>query len=348
MRKLKFSEAILEGTTQLMEKDKSIIVLGEGVNDPTGMFGSTIGLHEKFGKDRVIEVPNSESGFTGMAIGAAIRGLKPIIVHQRNDFLLLAMDQIVNQAAKWSYMFNGNATCPLIIRAIVGRGWGQGAQHSQSLQSVFAHFPGLRVYFPTTPYDAKGVLATNLLNLKGPVLILEHRWSFKEIGEVPEELYEIDLAKSIVRTVGSDITIVTSSMMTALALRIQKKLQEKISIEIIDLLSIKPLDINSIVKSIEKTGHLLILDDDWKFSGISSEIISQVVENPVGMQSLRKPPVRIGWKDVPCPTSPVLENHFYPSEENVIETIFKLIEKPLNSIAKISLESQVKKFDGSF
>ena len=348
MRKLQFSEAILEGTSQVMEIDDSIIVLGEGVNDPTGMFGTTLNLHKKFGKNRVIDVPNSEAGFTGMAIGAAIRGLKPIIVHQRNDFLLLAIDQIVNQAAKWSYMFNGKSTCPIVIRAVVGRGWGQGAQHSQSLQSLFAHFPGLKVYFPTTPYDAKGVLATNLLNLTSPILILEHRWSYKQIGEVPEDLYEIDLTKSNIVTSGVDITIVTTSIMSSVAHRIKQNLLGIVSIELIDLLSIKPLDIETIIESVKKTGHLLILDDDWKFCGVSSEIISQLVENDSSFRYLKKAPVRVGWRDVPCPTSPILEKEFYPSEDYITEIIFNLTNKTSASGASIKVDTEGKKFDGSF
>src|ERR1700722_14260768 len=184
MPNLTLSQAILQATDQLMQIDSSVYVMGLGVPDPKGIFGTTTGLEKKYGSDRVLDMPTSENGMTGIAIGSALLGLRPIMTHQRVDFFLLALDQLINNAAKWHYMFGGQMNVPLVIRLIIGRGWGQGPQHSQSLQSIFSHIPGLKVVMPSNPYDAKGLLLS-AIDDENPVVYLEHRWLHGIFGEVP-------------------------------------------------------------------------------------------------------------------------------------------------------------------
>jgi acetoin:2,6-dichlorophenolindophenol oxidoreductase subunit beta len=351
MRKITFGEAIKEATYQTMKKDKSIIVMGEGVNDPTGMFGSTKDLHKTFGKERVMDVPNSENAFTGMAIGAALRGMRPIIVHQRNDFLLLAMDQVASQAAKWSYMFGGKSHVPLVIRAVVGRGWGQGAQHSQSLQSLFMHFPGLKVLIPTTPYDAKGMLATALTEENSPIIIIEHRWSYRDQGEVPEELYTVPLHKCKVRKRGKDITIAATSHMTNVSIEAAAMLKGMgVSAEIIDIRSLRPLDLKTIRTSLKKTGNLVVVDDAWRTCGLSAEVAAAVVEDRECYQYLKSPIKRVTWADVPAPTSYVLENLFYPTAETVVKAVIETLKGEMIDLEETYEEQSFhkKRFAGSF
>ena len=234
-REISYGEAIREATYQMMEQDDSVIVMGEGVNDITGMFGSTKDLHKKFGKKRVMDVPNSEAAFTGMAVGAAINGMRPIIVHQRNDFLLLAMDQVASQAAKWSYMFAGKSHVPLVVRAVIGRGWGQGAQHSQALQSLFMHFPGLKVVMPTSAYDVKGMLVSALSEEQSPIVIIEHRWLYKKKEHVPEHLYTVPIGKGKVVKRGKDVTIAAVSQAVEDALKAASTLKGMgINAEVLD------------------------------------------------------------------------------------------------------------------
>ncbi|HEY9765762.1 MAG TPA: alpha-ketoacid dehydrogenase subunit beta, partial [Chroococcales cyanobacterium] len=217
-RELTYSQAINEALDQALERDPSVYLIGEGVPDPKGIFGTTLGLQEKFGSARVMDMPLSENGMTGVAVGSALMGLRPVMVHQRLDFALLALDQIVNHAAKWHYMFAGQQSVPLVIRLILGRGWGQGPQHSQSLHSWFAHIPGLKVVMPTTPHDAKGLLMKSIED-DNPVIFIEHRWLHDIKGEVPTEPYGVALGSCRVAREGKDLTIVSASYMTLEALK---------------------------------------------------------------------------------------------------------------------------------
>ena len=205
-RQLKYVEAIREAINLCMEVDPNVYVIGEGVPDPKGIFGTTTGLQQKYGAERVLDMPLSEDGMTGMAIGSALTGLRPILTHQRVDFALLSMNQIVNNAAKWHYMFGGQTCVPLVIRMAIGMGWGQGAQHSQSLQAWFAHVPGLKVVMPVTPYDAKGLLISSIED-DNPVIFLEHRWLHNTFGDVPEGIYRVPLGQGRIARRGKDITI---------------------------------------------------------------------------------------------------------------------------------------------
>jgi len=309
-RTLKFFEALREAQDLCMAKDRSVYVAGLGVPDPKGIFGTTLGLKEKYGSQRVLDMPLSENAMTGVATGSALVGMRPIITHQRLDFAILAMEQIVNQAAKWHYMFGGKGRVPLVIRMIIGRGWGQGPQHSQSLQSWFAHVPGLRVVMPTTAHDAKGLLISSIED-DNPVVFLEHRWLYGIADEVPEGLYRVPLGKARVVRPGTDVTLVATSYMMLEALRAAEVLRDSgINAEVIDLRSLRPLDEDTILTSVRKTGRLVVADTGWKLFGASGEIVALVAEK--AFRDLKSTPARVALPDLPTPTSPALSDHFYP------------------------------------
>ena len=327
-RELRLYEAIREAIDLCMHDDPSVYIFGLGVPDPKGIFGTTLGLQQKYGCDRVMDIPCAENAMTGVAIGSTLVGLKPIITHQRVDFALLSMDQIVNQAAKWHYMFSGQRCVPLVIRMIIGRGWGQGPQHAQSLESMFAHIPGLKVVAPVTPYDAKGLLIASIKD-NNPVIFFEHRWLHNIIGDVPEECYIVPIGKGKIVREGSDVTIVTFSYMVLEALKAAEFLKEfGINCEIIDLRTLRPLDTEIFLKSVQKTGRLVVVDNDWKTGGIGAEIVSLVVEN--NMQYLKEPPKRIGFPECPSPTSPALANSYYPRAKDIVKVIMHLMKREIN------------------
>ncbi len=322
-RKLSYVEAVREAFEQALAQDERVFIMGQGVDDHTAMFGATLGLHQKFGDSRVFDVPLSENALTGVAVGAALTGMRPIYLHNRPDFLLLAMDQIVNHASKWSYMFGGNGKVPLVIWTPVGRGWGTAAQHSQALQGLFMHVPGLRLVMPSTPYDAKGLIISSIID-DNPVVIIDHRWLFKHTGYVPEKLYSIPFGQGIIRRAGKDITIVGVSYMIIEALRAADELQkESIDVEVIDLRTLKPLDENILLESVKKTGRLLVVDTGWKTGGITAEIAAIVAEKGFGY--LKRPIKRVACPDVPTPASYVLEAKFYPGVADIITSVKELI-----------------------
>ncbi|MBI2144009.1 dehydrogenase E1 component subunit alpha/beta [Candidatus Woesearchaeota archaeon] len=338
-RKISYAEAVREATGQAMEKDSSVFVIGEGVPDPKHVFGTTTGLREKHGRNRVLDMPVSENGLTGVCIGAALKGMKPLMVHQRMDFLLLALDQLVNNAAKWHYMFGGHASVPIVIRAIVGQGWGQGAQHSQSLHSVLSHIPGLKVVMPSNAYDAKGLLMASIED-NNPVVFIEHRWLHNITGYVPEEPYALELGKAKAIRQGNDLTIVAASYMTVEAVKAASALEGKASIEIIDLRTVKPLDFETIKHSVEKTGRLLVVDSGHYSGGLAGDIIARVMEQ--SFNALKAAPRRITLPDLPTPTSPELSRHYYPSRLDIIKDIGELAGLPAKEIRAI-IESERQK-----
>lgn len=310
IRILTCTEALRDAQDLCLSKYPEVFIMGLGVPDPKGIFGSTLGLQEKYGPERVFDIPLSENAVTGIAIGAAISGMRPILTHQRVDFALVAMEQMVNQAANWHYMFGGTMRAPLVIRMIIGRGWGQGPQHSQSLQALFAHIPGLKVVMPTTPHDAKGLLIAAVED-DNPVVFLEHRWLHGVRDEVPEGLYRTNIGEARILRHGTDVTLVAVSYMTLEALRAADFLaKEGISAEIIDLRSIRPWDIQTVLESVRKTGRLVVTDTGWTAFGVASEIVATVVEQGFGW--LKAAPERIGLPECPCPTSPALAVQFYP------------------------------------
>ncbi len=325
-RLLTHAQAIREALEQVMEKDSSVILIGEGVPDPKGIFGTTLGLQQKFGPERVMDMPVSENGMTGVCIGAAITGLRPVLVHQRIDFSLLSLDQIINNAAKWHYMFGGQQSVPLVIRMIVGHGWGQGAQHSQHLQAIFAHIPGLKVVMPSTAYDAKGLLISSIKD-NNPVMFIEHRWLHNTSSKVPPEMYEIPLGKGKVVREGDDCTIVASSYMTIEALRAADFLKERgISVEVIDLRTLKPLDEGLIFTSVAKTRRMIVVDSGYYTGGFAGEIVARVSEKL--FSQLRAPPSRITLPDFPSPSTPGLTKYYYPRYNDIVMKVMEILGRP--------------------
>lgn len=323
-RIITFKEALKEALVQSMRLHPETFIMGLGVTDPKGIFGTTLGLKEIFGSRRIFDMPVSENAMTGVAVGAAVSGLRPIMVHQRSDFMLMAMDQIINNAAKWRYMYGGQNHVPLTIRTIVGRGWGQGPQHSQNFKALFAHIPGLKVIAPTTPYEAKGLLVRSIQD-NDPVIFIEHRWLYEQLGPVPGEIYSLSFGKAAVMRKGKDVTIVASSEMAVEAWHLAEKLKKiEIEVEVVNLRSIKPLDEITILNSIAKTGRLLVLDPGWLSFGISAEIAALVAEK--GFNLLKTKIKRLGLPEAPSPSSPGLNKYFYPSEADMGRAVAELLD----------------------
>ncbi len=329
-REIRFSQALNEAVDQCMSRDPRVVLMGLGVPDPKGIFGSTSGLQKKHGPNRVMDMPCSENGMTGVCVGAAVSGLRPVLTHQRIDFALLSMDQIVNQAAKWHYMFGGKMKVPLVIRMIIGRGWGQGPQHSQSLQAWFAHVPGLKVVMPATPYDAKGLLVSAIED-DNPVVFLEHRWLYNIKGPVPEEVYRVPLGKARLAREGANVTIVATSYMTLEALRAADELKKTgISAEVVDVRTLRPLDSKTILDSVRKTGRLVVADTGWKAVGFAAEVVAQASEQALG--DLKAPPVRITLPDCPAPTSPALADGYYPRAVHIAAAVRKMLKQDVGEL----------------
>ena len=327
-QKITFAQAINQALTQAMRQEKSVICYGLGVSDPKGVFGTTLGLEKEFGSSRVFDMPTSENAMTGVAIGAALNGIRPVMCHQRLDFFLLALDQLVNNAAKWHYMFGGECSIPLTIRLIIGRGWGQGPTHSQNLQALFAHIPGLKVVMPTTPEDAKGLLLSSIFD-DNPVVFLEHRWLHNLEGEVPTGDYRTPLESAQKITEGADITITAMSYMSIEALHAAQILEaEGVSCELIDLRTIKPLDWETVFTSVKKTGRLLALDTGSATGSVAGEIIARV--SMECFSELKQAPQRIALPDTPTPTSRALTKVFYKRSEEIIDHVGLMLGQELS------------------
>lgn len=312
LKEINYGEAIFEGCYQEMERDKSVFVYGLGVDDTKGHYGTSKDLHKYFGSERCFDMPLSEDAMTGVGIGAALAGLRPIYVHQRMDFLLLCMNQLVNMAAKLRYMSSGKHTVPFVVRAAIGRSWGQGAQHSQAFHSYFMHIPGIKVIAPTNPHDAKGSLIASIRD-NNPVIFVEHRMLYSNKGFVPNAPYEVEFGKGRVLIEGSDITLVGVSYTVTDCIRAALALKEVgISAEVIDPVSLSPIDYNIIRESANKTKKVLVVDNGWLTCGFSSEVIADLGINCLGIKL-----DRMGYQESPCPTTRVLEDGFYPNPENV-------------------------------
>lgn len=317
IRQITYTQAINEALDMAMQRDKSVFVIGEGVPDPKGIFGSTLGLKEKY-PDRIFDMPISENGMTGVCIGAATTGMRPVLLHQRIDFSLLSMDQIVNNAAKWKFMFGDHAKCPLLIRMIIGRGWGQGPQHSQSLQALFAHIPGLKVIMPVTPTDAKGMILASL-DQSDPVICIEHRWLYNLKGEVPKGYYKKTLNRARIARIGNDITLAATSYMVIEAIKAADFLKTKgVSVEVIDLRTINKIDKKTLLNSVRKTKNLVVCDSGHKSCGVAAEVIALVSENYLcSMNSIS----RVTTPDSPPPTSPKLTKKYYPTYKDIVNQV---------------------------
>ncbi|NLI55453.1 alpha-ketoacid dehydrogenase subunit beta [bacterium] len=331
-RKLPMYKAISEGIAQEMERDNSVFVMGEDIGAYGGIFGATTGLLEKFGYERIKDTPISESAFIGGALGAATKGMRPIVELMFVDFFGVAMDQIYNHIAKVHYMSNGNVKMPVVIITAMGGGYSDAAQHSQCLYGLFAHIPGLKIVIPSNSYDAKGLMISAIRD-ENPVMYFFHKslmglgWMtpFDEaIYDVPEESYIVPIGKAKVVKEGSDVTITTLSKMVYEALHAANELEkEGISVEVVDLRTLVPLDKGTILDSVKKTGRLLVVDEDYKSYGVSGEIISIISEN-IG-NNLKALPRRIAYPDIPVPYSRPLEKFALPDKDKIIKNIKEMM-----------------------
>jgi pyruvate/2-oxoglutarate/acetoin dehydrogenase E1 component len=320
--KLTYAQAIAQGLQQAMELSPDVVLIGQLIDYSPGVFGTTTGLVERFGANRVLDFPVAESAMTAGGMGAALVGLRPVLIHHRLDFMLYSMDAVVNWISLWRFKSNDESSVPLTIRAIIGKGWGQGPQHSKSLHAWFAHLPGLRVAMPATAFDAKGLLLESIFG-EDPTMILEHRSLFTLKDDVPEQPYRVRFGKAAVRRRGTDITLVAIGIMVPLALKVAAQLVEHaVDVEVIDLRTVSPLDTDTVCSSVGKTGRLCVMDPAWQSFGVSAEIVARVAER--SGRSLRTDPIRICHPDSHTPMSSALETLYYPEETAVVERLRSL------------------------
>lgn len=339
-----YRKALNEALHAEFRADPDVFTFGLDVDDHKSIFGSTEGLLKKFGSDRVFGTPLSEDAMTGFAIGAALGGKKPVHVHIRADFALLATNQIINMASNLHYLTAGALSVPLTIRVVIGRGWGQGLQHSKTVHSLFSHFPGLKVMVPSSPQDAYTLLRKAIQD-PNPVLFLEHRWLYDVEGPVDENL--IDTSPVTLLRSGSDVTIVASSWMCIEALKAAEILEKSgIQAEILNLRSVAPLKAQAIYNSVKKTSHCLVTDHDWVEFGLASEIAACVQEHCFA--NLRQPVMRLGYRAIPCPTSRPLEDMFYPKAPDIISTVCRLLGKKIPDLSHYEFYSYENRFRGPF
>ena len=318
-RELRYCEAINEALHQAMASDTSVFLMGQGVKSPWYVGSTAAGLLEKFGSKRVIDTPVSENAVTGAAVGAAVAGMRPVVVHPRLDFMLYALDPIINEAANWHYMFGGRSSVPMVIWGIINRGGEQGAQHSQAFHAIFAHIPGLKVVMPSTPYDAKGLLLSAIRD-DNPVVFLDDRWLYDCAGPVPESQYTVPIGEATIRRPGTDVTIVSVSFAATLTLQAAEELaRQGIEAEVIDLRTVKPLDADCILASVAKTGRLVVVDGGWRTGGLCAEVAALAAES--AFSSLRAAVRRVALPDVPAPASRVLENAYFLRVENIVAAV---------------------------
>jgi pyruvate dehydrogenase E1 component beta subunit len=324
------AEAIRLGTAEAMAADPRVIVMGLGVPDPKGVFGTTVGLQREFGPGRVFDIPCAENALTGIAIGAALGGYRPILTHQRVDFALLSVEQIVNQAAKWRYMFGGKMHVPLVIRMIVGRGWGQGPQHSQALHAWFAHVPGLKVVLPVLPQDARDLLLLSVED-DDPVIFIEHRWLHGVKGHVESRRPQPALGRAAVVREGKDVTVAAFSYMVLEAIEAAKRLAEDgISAEVIDMRTARPLDSETLLCSVRKTRRFVAADIGTGVCSVGSELVSIVARGAHG--SLQSAPELIASPECPTPTSPALSAEYYPRAPHIVAAVRRTLGLPVDAL----------------
>jgi len=321
---ISYVQAVREAQNVCLREDPNVVVFGLDVDDPKAIQGTTAGLWQTHGADRVFGTPLSEDAMTGVAIGMAMAGLRPVHVHIRMDFLMLAMNQLVNIAAKAHYMWGGQVSVPMVVRSMIGKSWGQGAQHSQSLYPFFMHIPGLKVVAPTTPYDAKGALIAAIRD-DNPVIYMEHRILHFQKGFVPDAAYEVRPGKARITVAGTDVTLVGISQQQLECMRAQRYLEDVgVSAEVIDPIWLAPLDIETIAASVRKTGRLIVVDNDWVACGAGAEIVSAVLERLQGEIPIRVH--RMGYAPTACPPTPGLEAAFYPSAQRIAAAARDLVE----------------------
>jgi len=325
VRPLSYARAIREAHAQLLASDPRVLVLGQGLWSPWYAGTSMQGLDKEFGRDRVIDSPVAENATTGAAVGAALAGMRPIVFHPRMDFMLLAVDPMINQAANWSYMFAGRVSVPVVFRAVINRGGEQGAQHSQALQAMFMHVPGLKVVMPSTAHDAKGLLIAAVQD-DNPVLYIDDRWLYEAQGDVPEAMYATPIGEAAVRRRGRDVTIVATSYMAAEAHKAVAVLEQQgIEPELIDLRSIKLWDRDAVFASVARTGRLIVADGGWQTAGVAAEVIAAVACEI--FDALRAPAVRICLPDAPAPVSRAVERAYYVGADELVAAAVKMIAR---------------------
>ncbi len=323
MRQIFYNQAICEAMAEEMRRDPRVVLWGIDIGPYGGANGASRGLYEEFGPQRVIDMPVSELGYVGLGVGAAATGIRPIIELQFSDWITLASEMIINQAAKMRYMFGGFLEMPLVIRAPIGAYLNAGAQHSNSFESLFSFVPGITIITPSTPYDAKGLLKSAIRD-NNVVLFFEHKKLYGTKGEVPEEEYTLPIGEAAVRRPGKDLTMVAYSYMVQMSLKAAEKLaREGIDVEVIDLRTVDPIDEGTLLESVKKTGHLVIVQETWRQCSISSELSAIVAEK--ALEYLDGPILRVTAKDVPIPFSPVLENYVLPKEQDILDTVHKAL-----------------------
>ncbi|HUS80273.1 MAG TPA: alpha-ketoacid dehydrogenase subunit beta [Armatimonadota bacterium] len=318
MRNVTFVRALNEAIAEEMERDESIFLIGEDIADCGGVFGVTAGMLSRYGRRRVRQTPISEAAFTGLAVGAAMAGLRPIVEIMYVDFFTVCADQILNQAAKLRYMSGGRVSIPMVIRTQQGGGTCEAAQHSQNLEAIFAHVPGLKVVLPATPRDAKGLLKSAIRD-DNPVVFLEHKLLYEQKGEMPRGEYLIPLGEADVKREGTDITLVATSLMVHRALAAAEALAGEISVEVIDPRTLVPLDLDCIAGSVRRTGRLLVVQEACTSGGFGSEIVRRIAAEC--FEALKAPPKVLGSADVPMPFSPVLEQAVLPQEADIVAAV---------------------------
>lgn len=315
MRTITYAKAVNEAMCEEMRRDSNVFLLGEDVGVYGGSFGVSAGMIDEFGPERVMDTPISEAAIAGAAVGAAAAGMRPIFEIMFSDFVTITMDQIVNQAAKLRFMTGGQAEVPLVLRTAGGSGTGAAAQHSQSLESWFCHVPGLKVIAPSTPYDAKGLLKAAIKD-NNPVIFFEHKLLYKQEGGVPEEDYVLPIGKADVKRQGKDVTVITYSRMVNVCLEAAEKLAKLgVSAEVVDLRTLKPLDEETIISSVKKTGRALIVHEACKTGGLGGEIAAIISDE--AFSYLKAPIKRLAGLDIPVPFSKELEKNFVPTVEAV-------------------------------
>jgi len=324
MRKITYRDALREALQEEMRRDASVFLLGEDIGRYWGgAFKVTDGLAQEFGDDRVRDTPISESAIVGTGVGAAITGMRPVAEIMFGDLSTLAMDQIANQAAKIRYMFGGQAKCPLVIRTPFGAGVNIASHHSQSLEAWFMHVPGLHVAVPSTPYDAKGLLKSAIRG-NNPVMFCEHKLLYPVEGDVPQEEYTVPFGKADVKKEGEDVTVLATLFMVHKALKASQELdKEGVSTEVVDPRTLTPLDRSSIIRSVKKTGRLVIVSEDCKTAGVSAEIAAMVAEE--ALDYLDAPIKRVAEPDTPIPFSPTLEQYVIPSEKAIVKAVKEVV-----------------------
>ncbi|HNY71935.1 MAG TPA: pyruvate dehydrogenase complex E1 component subunit beta [Syntrophales bacterium] len=322
-RILSYSLAINEALHQTMAADPAVFLIGQGVKSPWYVGNTAQGLRERFGDERVIDTPVSENAMTGAAVGAALAGMRPVVVHPRMDFMFYAFDPIINEAANWYYMSGGSLPVPVVFWGILNRGGEQAAQHSQALHGMFAQAPGLKVVMPATPYDAKGLMVAAIRE-SNPVVFIDDRWLYRLEEPVPEEIYTVEIGRARIVREGTDVTVAASSFMVQEALQASELLAEAgIAAEIIDLRTIKPLDGETLLASVKKTGRLVVADGGWRSFGVAAEISALAAERAFG--ALRAPVARVTLPDCPAPASTALENAYYRNSTDIIQAVRSIL-----------------------